>query len=133
MTTDFIKNISKLISDKKGEAIVTLDVSSKCTYTDVLMIATGNSARQVQALADHVMENAGKKPLSTAGFKTGEWILIDFGDVIVHLFRPEARELYGLEKIWGEATADSSESGPLDETLRHPKRKATPSKGSRRL
>jgi len=74
-----------------------------------MVIATGRSARQVAALADHLREalaGAGLKRLSVEGEKQADWVLIDAGDIIVHLFRPEVRTFYNLEKMWGTASAE---------------------------
>lgn len=71
------------------------------------MIATGSSRINVQALADHVeerlKEDFGVKPLRVEGRSQGEWVLVDFGDIIVHIFQAEAREFYSLERLWGDA------------------------------
>ena len=73
---------------------------------DVFVLATGNSRRQVQALADSVDEalrDHGRRPIRVEGRTEGEWALLDYGDVVVHLFQPEMREFYSLERLWGDA------------------------------
>jgi ribosome-associated protein len=96
------------IFDKKGSDIVLLDVEKSFFLSDVFVIATGSSRPNVQALADHVEERIGEefgvKPLRVEGRTEGEWVLVDFGDIIVHLFQASAREYYSLERLWGDAS-----------------------------
>jgi len=96
------------IFDKKGSDIVLLDVEKSFFLSDVFVIATGSSRPNVQALADHVEERMGEefgvKPLRVEGRTEGEWVLVDFGDIIVHLFQASAREYYSLERLWGDAS-----------------------------
>jgi len=96
------------IFDKKGSDIVLLDVERSFFLSDVFVIATGSSRPNVQALADHVEERIGEefgvKPLRVEGRTEGEWVLVDFGDIIVHLFQASAREYYSLERLWGDAS-----------------------------
>lgn len=99
------------LEDGKAEDIARIDLRGKSSIADDLLIASGRSARQVTALADRVMEalaHRGQKRVPVEGLKTGDWVLIDAGDVIVHLFRPEIRARYNLEKMWG-AAFDGSE------------------------
>jgi len=92
---------------KNGTDIVLLDVEAAFFLSDVFVIATGSSRINVQALADHVEERLGEtfdiKPLRVEGRTEGEWVLVDFGDIIVHIFQAEAREFYSLERLWGDA------------------------------
>lgn len=92
---------------KNGTDIVLLDVEEAFFLTDVFVIATGSSRINVQALADHVEEELKEryeiKPLRVEGRSQGEWVLVDFGDIIVHIFQAEAREYYSLERLWGDA------------------------------
>ena len=96
------------IFDKKGSDIVLLDVEKSFFLSDVFVIATGSSRPNVQALADHVEERVGEefgvKPLRVEGRNEGEWVLVDFGDIIVNLFQASAREYYSLERLWGDAS-----------------------------
>lgn len=96
------------IFDKKGTDIVLLDVEKSFFLSDVFVIGTGSSRPNVQALADHVEERIGGefgvKPLRVEGRNEGEWVLVDFGDIIVHLFQASAREYYSLERLWGDAS-----------------------------
>jgi ribosome-associated protein len=95
------------IFSKKGMDIVLLDVEGLFVLSDVFVIATGTSRPHVQSLAEHVeermSEELGLKPLRSEGRAEAEWILLDFGDVIVHLFQAAPREFYGLERLWADA------------------------------
>ncbi len=95
--------IQSVLDDDKAEDIVSVDLDGKSSVADYLMIASGRSVRHVSALADHVvraLKEAGLARVGTEGASAGDWILLDAGDVIVHLFRPEVRAFYDLEKIW---------------------------------
>mgnify|MGYP006274103203 CR=1 FL=1 len=92
----------------KAEDLVVLDLQGKSTIADQMIIASGRSARHVTAPADHIarrIKELGGKRARIEGLPTADWVLIDTGDLIVHLFRPEVREFYNLERIWaGETT-----------------------------
>jgi len=93
-------------SDKKAEDILVLNVSEVTTITDLFVIMSGRGERQVQAIADAIIEKAkaaGRQPFGVEGYSGGRWVLIDLGDVVVHAFVPEERELYRLERLWGDA------------------------------
>jgi ribosome-associated protein len=93
-------------SDTKGEDILVLNVSEVTTIADLFVIVSGRGERQVQAIADRIVEKAkasGRQPVGIEGYTAGRWILIDLGDVVVHAFVPEERELYRLERLWGDA------------------------------
>lgn len=97
------------LEDVKGIDIRTLDVRGKSSITDVMVVASGSSDRQVKALADKVVEAAkehGVRPLGVEG--SNEWVLVDLGDVVVHVMRPEIRDFYNLEKLWGEESPAAS-------------------------
>lgn len=93
--------------DKKAFDIQILDIRELSSLTDYLVIASGNSDRQVQAIAEAVRlgckNNERFSPLGVEGMKEGRWILLDYGDVMVHLFQPAVREFYDLESMWSEA------------------------------
>jgi ribosome-associated protein len=95
------------IFDKNGADIVLLDVEEAFFLSDIFVIATGSSRTNVQALADHVEERIKQthdlKSLRVEGRTEGEWVLVDYGDIIVHLFQSAAREFYSLERLWGDA------------------------------
>lgn len=92
---------------KKGTEIVLLDVEESFFLSDVFVIATGTSRPHVQALAEHVEEKVkevrGVKPLRVEGQGQGEWVLVDYGDIIVHVFQGPSREYYSLERLWGDS------------------------------
>ena len=92
--------------EKKGVRPVLLDVSKTSSYTDYLLLVSGRSDRHVQSLADGLVEAfaaEGIRPIGIEGQKTGQWTLIDFGDVIVHVFYHPLREFYDLEGLWHDA------------------------------
>jgi ribosome-associated protein len=93
----------------KAQDVRILDVRGMTSITDYMVVASGRSARQVKALKDLVLEAAREqqvRPLGVEGETVGEWVLIDFGDVIVHTMRPETRDFYQLEKLWDPSTAE---------------------------
>jgi ribosome-associated protein len=98
------------LDDHQAEDIVTIDLAGKSTIADYMVIATGRSSRQVAALAEHlgrVVKDHGIVGAAPEGLRQGDWVLIDAGDVIVHLFRPEVRAFYNLEKMWGANLAEA--------------------------
>ncbi len=100
----------KILEDGKAEDLVTIDLQGKSDIADYLLIATGRSQRQVIALAQRLLEGlkaAGYGKLAAEGVRHGEWVLIDAGDVVIHLFRPETRAHYNLEKMWGETLSEA--------------------------
>lgn len=108
--------VTQSLDDDKAEQIIAIDLQGKSSIADAMIIATGRSGRQMGAMAAHLQEKlkkAGIRNISIEGLEQGEWVLIDGGDVIVHLFRPETRRLYNLEKMWGAALPESEESQPL--------------------
>ncbi len=95
--------VIEAIEELKGQDIVVLDVKEKASFTDFMVIASGTSDRHLKAMANEVhvkAKAAGNPPLSTEGEDSRNWILVDLGDVVVHLMRPEVREMYELEKLW---------------------------------
>ena len=98
-------SIVKMLADKKAIDTETLEISALTTVADYFVICSGSSASQVKAL--NVIEKCGvelgTEPLRTEGYKTCSWILIDFGSVVVHIFRDEARDFYALDRLWGDA------------------------------
>lgn len=93
-------------SDKKAEDILVLNVSEVTTFTDLFVICSGRGERQVQAIADAIVEKAkeaGRQPVGIEGYDAGRWVLIDLGDVVTHVFVPDERQLYRLERLWGDA------------------------------
>ena len=91
------------LEDDKAEDILAIDIRGKSSFADMLIVASGRSARHVGALADHVMrklKESGVKDVRVEGIPNCDWVLVDAGDVVVHLFRPEVRSFYNIEKIW---------------------------------
>ncbi|MET4101528.1 ribosome-associated protein [Roseovarius sp. MBR-78] len=103
--------ILKSLDDDKAEDVVQIDLRGKSAMGDYMVIASGRSSRQVAAISEHLVERLKQDhrvPSRTEGKDLGDWVLIDTGDVIVHVFRPEVRDFYQLEKMWqpaGPATA----------------------------
>ncbi len=91
------------LDDNKAEEITCLSLIGKCSFADAMVVASGRSGRHVAALADHVedaLKKAGYYPPGIEGKDSGDWVLMDAGDVVVHIFRPEVRQFYNLEKMW---------------------------------
>jgi ribosome silencing factor RsfS/YbeB/iojap len=102
----------KSLEDDKAENILVLDVTGRADYTDRLIIATGQVERQLQAMASHLDEALGKAGLHLRRDSiqaSPDWVLIDAGDLVIHLFRPDARELYRLERMWGPESPVTTE------------------------
>jgi ribosome silencing factor RsfS/YbeB/iojap len=101
------------LEDDKAENVVTLDLIGRATFCDRMIVATGLADRQITAMAEHLLEklhDAGLKRVQVEGAGGSDWVLIDAGDIVVHLFKPEARAMYALEKMWG-AELDEAASG----------------------
>ena len=97
------KKIVSILDTNKGEDITTLALRDKCSFADFMIVASGRAPRHVSALADYVadhLKKAGTPPLSIEGKESGDWVLIDAGDIVVHIFRPEVRQFYNIEKMW---------------------------------
>ena len=95
--------IEAMLQDDKAEDVTVLDLIGKTSIADHMIIASGRSARHVTAIADHIIDRlkeVGVGNVSVEGRQQADWILLDVGDVIIHLFRPEIRAFYNLEKMW---------------------------------
>ncbi len=110
-------------SDKKAADIVAIDVAELLVVTDYFVICTGRTDIQVKAIAEEVedalRERGGIKPIGREGFEEGRWVLLDFADLVVHVFQPDEREFYRLEKLWGDAprlALPESVTGPIATT-----------------
>jgi ribosome-associated protein len=99
-----VELVQSSLDDDKAEDIVVIDLAGKSSIADYMVIASGRSTRQVVSMAEKLQERlkaAGYGKMSAEGTRTGDWVVIDAFDVVVHLFRPEVREFYNLEKMWG--------------------------------
>jgi len=100
-----IRTAVKAAQSKKGEDICVLDLRTASTFTDYFLIVRGNSSRQNAALSDAIgleLKNAGLRPIGVEGTAHGEWVLMDYGYFVVHVFSQAARDYYALEKLWGD-------------------------------
>jgi ribosome-associated protein len=100
------RTIVQIAADKKAENIVMLDIRGQSIIADYFVICTGTSDRQVRAVARDIDEQLGKQgqnPIHIEGMTDAHWVLLDYGAVIVHIFDPDTREYYRLEKLWAEA------------------------------
>ncbi|MFT3840462.1 MAG: ribosome silencing factor [Myxococcaceae bacterium] len=98
--------IAGVASEMKGQDVVVLDVRGKASYADYVVVASGDNERLVAALADGIDDKLrpdGVRPMSTEGSGQGNWVLLDYGDVVVHLFQQDARVFYDLEGLWADA------------------------------
>ncbi len=99
----------KTLDDDKATDIVVIDLKGKTSMGDFMVLASGTSQRQVGAMTNHLQENlkaAGHAGIAVEGASQCDWVLVDVGDIIVHLFRPEVRDFYNLEKIWDVPVMD---------------------------
>ncbi|MEM9225529.1 MAG: ribosome silencing factor [Pseudomonadota bacterium] len=96
------------LEDDKAEDLTVIDLTDKSSIADVMILASGRSARHVSSIADHlarkIKEKTGRAP-KLEGLPNADWVLLDIGDIIIHLFRPEVRNFYNLEKIWADDDA----------------------------
>jgi ribosome-associated protein len=100
---EILRLVLARLDDMKAEDTVTIDLTGKSTIADTMVVTSGRSSRHVGSVADHVLEDlaeAGVRNTRVEGMPHCDWVLIDAGDVIVHVFRPEARAFYNLEKMW---------------------------------
>lgn len=107
--------IARILDDGKAEDLVTIDLRGKSSIGDYMVVGSGRSQRHVAALAGQLVDklgDAGVRHLSVEGLEQGDWVLVDAGSVIIHLFRPEIRELYQLENMWGIETPQDSQLVP---------------------
>jgi len=116
---DLVKLAITALEEIKAQDITTIDVRGKTSITDFMLIASGTSSRHVKSLVDNVLEKVkeqGVRPIGTEGMDTGEWALLDLGDIVVHVMLPTARQFYDLERLWQGAEQSraqfSAEPGP---------------------
>jgi len=117
-------------ADKKAHDLIVLDLRAVASFTDYFLLASGTNARQVQAVADEVVERVRRehrsKPARVEGYSTAEWVLLDYGDFIVHVFEEKARRFFDLERLWRDAArvplpADVAGEGSGGGSLRNEK------------
>jgi ribosome-associated protein len=112
---ELVQELARLAADKKALDVVELDLRGVLGYTDFFLVCSGNTQRQAKAIHDGILEGLkrehGTLPRRVEGSAQAGWILMDYLDVVVHIFTPEAREFYRLEQLWGEAPARVAASG----------------------
>jgi len=104
---DLAQRCREAAIEKKAEKVLSLDIRGRANFADYFVLATGRSIIQVRAIADAVVEASEERfgaPVRTEGYNDGNWILVDYGPVIVHVFTPAAREFYNLERLWAKPT-----------------------------
>ncbi|CTQ61528.1 MAG: ribosome silencing factor [Roseibium album] len=110
LAAGLLDTVLSSLDDSKAEDLITLDIAGKSSLADHMVIVSGRSHRHVGAIADHLLKDlksAGLKSATVEGQSTCDWVLIDAGDVIVHIFRPEVRGFYNLEKMWAPDTDEA--------------------------
>lgn len=115
MTTDLNRSILQSLEDTKGQQITELDVSGMTDVMDYLVIANGSSNRHVKSLANNLVEELkenGLRPIGVEGLEAGEWVLVDYGDTVVHIMLPAMRDFYELEKLWSKVPANRQDDAP---------------------
>ena len=103
VNSNIAKTIHKVLSDNKAKDITKINLEKKSSIADFMIICSGTSNRHVISLSNYLVEALKKENLNTLnveGLRNGDWVLVDAGDIIIHLFRSEVREYYGLEKMW---------------------------------
>ena len=98
-----LKLVLESLEDSKAENVISINITGKSALGDYMVVVTGRSNRHVTAIAEHLIDDlkaGGVGQVRVEGLETGDWILIDAGDIIVHVFRPEIREFYNIEKMW---------------------------------
>ncbi len=111
-TTDRVRGAVAAVLDRKARDLKVLNLGPVSDFTDYFLICSGTSERQVQAISEAIQENLaaeGVRPLHVEGQHGGNWVLLDYGDLVAHVFQPEPREFYGLERLWADA-ADETRS-----------------------
>lgn len=111
--TPALERASALAADRKGVEMLVLDLRGISNATDFFLLVSGTSDMHVRSIAEHIIEELkkeGVRPSHVEGLRTGRWVLIDYIDFVVHVFHPAAREFYQLERLWGDAPAQSVEA-----------------------
>ncbi|BDG61459.1 ribosome silencing factor [Caldinitratiruptor microaerophilus] len=105
-STQLAQHVAQLLEDRKAQRVQILDIRKLSSVADFFVVCSGATPIQVRALADHVEEKLaemGVRPHHTEGYRLGRWVLMDYGDVVVHILRNEERDFYSLERLWGDA------------------------------
>ena len=109
------KQVLAALDELKAKDVNEIDIRAKASFADLLFIASGTSTRHVKSIADEVVKfvkKAGMMPLGIEGEKEAEWVLVDLGDIVVHVMLPRIREFYGLERLWSVGGDDDAEAAP---------------------
>lgn len=119
MNLDELKSLAVTAAeDVKAFDVNVVDVNGRSSVTDVLVFASGRSDRQVKSIANNVLleaKKAGVMPLGVEGLNTGDWVLVDLGDVVVHVMLPQVRDYYGIERMWDVDESDFGEDPSYDD------------------
>ncbi len=117
MAKSLAVHAARTLYEAKGFDVAVLDVGNVTLIADYFVIASGSNPRHVRALADRLLysEHKLRKPMHVEGYQIGYWVLLDYGDVVVHVFREEERNFYGLERLWGDAPQVDFEEGEESE------------------
>lgn len=124
---ELLQIVVKAIDDKKGSEIVVLDISQVASFTDYFILCTGTSATQMRTVADEIRERLrehGSRPTHVEGYNVAEWILLDYGSWIVHIFSAKARPFYDLERLWRDGRRLDVESLLKEKPSKTKQRKA---------
>jgi ribosome-associated protein len=111
---DLVKLAIAALEEIKAQDITSIDVREKTSITDFMVIASGTSSRHVKSLVDNLLEKAkerGVRPIGSEGLDSGEWALLDLGDIVVHVMLPTARQFYDLERLWRGAEQSRAQQG----------------------
>jgi ribosome-associated protein len=114
-TTESVRLAAAAALDRKAEDLKVLQVSAVTSFTDYFLLCSGTNSRQVQAIADGVeksLRSRGVRPRHVEGYAQGQWVLLDYGDFVLHVFLQERRRFYGLERLWGDAPDVTAELAP---------------------
>ena len=112
-TQELVKTAVRVMQDKKGSEIKVIDISKISVIADFFILVSGNSQRQTQAIADELelqLAKKGAEPRQKEGYRSGTWILLDYQDVVIHIFNSEDRRFYNLERIWTDGLSVDPET-----------------------
>jgi len=122
-TAAFARDIATTAIEKLATDVRLVDLRGVVSYTDFFVICTGSNTRQTKAISDHLIdrmrEQGHKKPRRRESDPDGSWLLLDYVDVVVHVFTPESREFYRLESLWGQVPQETIEDGSVSDDDRH--------------